>query len=76
MPNYRKILVSMGAKKKNDQQTILEKFNEFFSTIGEDLANDLNSSDDNAYKRFLRDRVKSSIFLEPPCVNEVIIVIN
>ena len=36
----------------------------------------MNSSDDSSYKRFLRYRIKSSIFLEPPRVNEVIIVIN
>ena len=68
--------ISLNGSKITDQQTILEKFNELFSTIGENLANDLNSSDDNAYKRFLRNRFKSSIFLEPPRVNEVIIVIN
>ena len=67
--------ISLNGSKITDQQTILEKFNKFFSTIGENLANDLNSTDDNAYKRFLRNRIKSSIFLEPPRVNEAKIVI-
>ena len=68
--------ISLNGSKITDQQTILEKFNEFFSIIGENLANDLNSSDNNAYKQFLHSRIKSSIFLEPPRVNEIIIVIN
>ena len=69
--------ISLNGSKITDQQTILEKFNEFFSTIGENLVNDLNSRDDNnAYKQFIRNKIKSSIFLEPPRVNEVMIVIN
>ena len=68
--------ISLNGSKITDQQTILEKFNEFFSTIGENLANDLNSSDNNACKQFIRNKIKSSIFLEPPRVNEIIIVIN
>ena len=68
--------ISLIGSKITDHQTILEKFNEFISTIGENLASDLNSSDDNAYKRFLRNRIKSPIFLEPSRVNEVIIVIS
>ena len=68
--------ISLNRSKITDQQTNLDKFNEFFSTIGKNLSNDLNSSDDNAYKRFLCNRIKSSIFLEPPRVIEVIFVIN
>ena len=59
-----------------NQQQILEEFNNFFSKIGEKLASEFATNDEELFKRFLSSRVASSIFLEPPRVNEVIVSIN
>ena len=49
-----------------------EQFNNFFCTIGNKLANSMSKDTSNKYKTFLKQRISSSIFLEPPSLNEVI----
>ena len=62
--------------KITDKQKILnEFFNEFFSTIGEKLAENFDSND-SGFAHFLRYKVKSSIYFDPPRINEVINLIN
>ena len=53
---------------------MLCEFNNFFSTIGKKLTDKL--SDSETYKQFLRNRISSTIYIEPPRVNEVLNVIN
>ena len=61
--------------KITDKQKILNEFNEFFSTIGEKLAENFDSND-CGFAHFLRNEVKSSIYFDPPRINEVINLIN
>ena len=61
--------------KITDKQKILNEFNEFFSTIGEKLAENFDSND-NGFAHFLRKKVKSSIYFDYPRINEVISLIN
>ena len=53
---------------------MLHEFNNFFSTIGEKLTDKF--SDSKTYKQFLQNRVSSTVYMEPPKINEVINVIN
>ena len=59
-----------------NQQQILEEFNNFFSKIGEKLASEFATNDEELFKRFLSRRVAPSIFLKPPRDNEDIVAIN
>ena len=61
--------------KITDKQKILNEFNEFFSTIGEKLAENFDSNG-SGFAHFLRDKVKSSMYFDPPRINEVINLIN
>ena len=53
---------------------MLRKFNNFFSTMGKQLADKF--SDSKTYTRFLRNRINSKIYLKLLRINEVINVIN
>ena len=55
---------------------MLEEFNKYFSHIGENLAAKFKSVNAETYKLYLRNRMRSSIFIEPPRANEVKNVIN
>ena len=62
--------------KITDKQKILNEFNEFFSTIGERAMAENFDSNDSGFAHFLRNKVKSSIYFDPPRINEVINLIN
>ena len=68
--------ITVQGNKITNQQQILEEFSNFFSKIGEKLADEFASNDEELFKRFLSSRVAPSIFLEPSRVNEVIVAIN
>ena len=53
---------------------MLSEFNNFFSTIGKKLTEKFGDSE--TYKQFLRNRISSTIYMEPPKVNEVLNVIS
>ena len=53
-----------------ENQQIAEKFNKHFTSVGIKLANKIHSLA-NTYRKFLPERVLSSIFLEPPRYNEI-----
>ena len=57
------------------KQKILDEFNKFFSTIGEKLAENFDSNE-GGFAHFLRNKVKSSIYFDPPRINEVTNLIN
>ena len=61
----------MNEKEITEKQSILEEFSKYFSNIGENLADKFKSDNPETYKLYLRNKVKSSIFMEPPRVNEV-----
>jgi len=46
-----------------DQEIILEKFNSYFSTVGQNLSNTFDATDNQSFKHYLKDRVYSSIFM-------------
>ena len=48
----------------------------FFSNVGKNLAKNFDSTDNEIYRQFLGKSVSSSIFMEPPRVNEVLNMIN
>ena len=50
---------------------IAEKFNDFFCTIGEKLANKISTQDPRNFKCFMKHRISTSIFLEPPNLYEI-----
>ena len=66
--------IDLNGRKVTYQQIKLRKFNNFFSTIGKKLTDKFSNS--KTYKRFLRSRISSTIYMEPPRINEVINVIN
>ena len=55
---------------------MLEEFNKYFSHIGENLAAKFKSDNAETYKLCLSNRIRSSIFMKPPRVNEVKNFIN
>ena len=55
---------------------VAENFNNFFVNIGQKLANEIPSSETSQCKSFLNDKVKNTIFLEPPRINEILNIIN
>ena len=55
---------------------VAEHFNNFFVNIGQKLANEIPSSETSQCKSFFNDKVKNTIFLEPPKVNEILNIIN
>ena len=50
---------------------IAEKFNDFFCTIREKLANKISTQDPRNFKCFMKQRISTSIFLEPPNLYEI-----
>ena len=68
-------LIIVDNCKITDKQKILNEFNEFFSTIGEKLAENFDSNG-SGFVHFLHNKVKSSINFDPPRINEVINLIN
>ena len=75
-PSSLPITVNINGNKITDQQTILHEFNKFFSKVGVTLANNFHTTEENSFKKFLRNRVKSSMYMELARVNEVINLIN
>ena len=75
-PSNLPITVNINGNKITDQQTILHEFNKFFSKVGVTLANNFHTTEENSFKKFLRNRVKSLMYMEPARVNEVINLIN
>ena len=59
-----------------EKQSMLEEFNKYFSHIGENLATEFKSDNAETYKLYLPNRIRSSISVEPPRVNEVKNLIN
>ena len=55
---------------------VAKHFNDFFVNIGQKLANEILSSETSQCNSFLNDKVKNTIFLEPPRVNEILNIIN
>ena len=68
--------VNLNGNKITDQHVIVEEFNEFFSNVGKNLAKNFDSTDNETYRQFLSKSVSSSIYMEPPRVNEVLNMIN
>ena len=52
------------------------QFNNFFCSVGEDLAKKVSLFQTVDYSLYLRHRVPNSIFFEPPTVNEIIACIG
>ena len=61
--------------KITDKQKILNEFNEFFSTIGEKLVENFDSNN-SGFAPFIRNKVKSSMYFDPPRINGVLNLIN
>jgi len=60
--------VNVYGIKITDQRLILEEFNTIFS---QNLVKEFSSLDYEDYKIFLKNKLRSSIFMESPRVNEV-----
>ena len=53
----------------------MEQFNEFFCTIGEKLATDVPTNQDNHYRTYFAKRVSESMYLEPANITKIVITI-
>ena len=51
---------------------LAEQFNEFFSTIGEQLSNKIPTYQANHFQTYLAKRVSESMFLEPTNITEIV----
>ena len=72
----RKANSKVDQLKLDDQETtdsfiIAKKFNLHFASIGNNLADKIYNNDNNMFAKYLGQRVASSIYLEPPKLNEV-----
>jgi len=67
--------VYINESKITNKQTILDEFNNFFSTIGENLVKEIDSNN-HTFKKFLFDNINSSFYMEPPRQAEVTNLIN
>ena len=59
-----------------DHQQFFSKFNNFLINAGENFAKKFDNVDKNSYKQFFQNKVKSSEYLIPSGVDEVIDLIN
>ena len=55
----------------SEEQRIINELNFFFSKVRENLSKNFDHNDSNNFKKFLSNKIDSSIFMEPPRVNEV-----
>ena len=55
-----------------NDQAVSEHFNEFFCSIGANLADKFNQSASNSLSRYLEQRVSPSIYLDVPNLSEII----
>ena len=62
--------------KLEEQQTIVNKFNKYFCSIGNNLAKILTSTHADSSKNFLSNQVVSSIFLKPTFHHEISSIIK
>ena len=60
----------------NDQNAITNCLNNYFCSIGESLASSCKTDNKSSFLKYLTNRISSSIFLEPPSINEIINSIN
>ena len=56
----------------DDPNTIANQFNNYFSTIGSNLADTINSETTKKPKDFLKKKILDSIYLNSPSTNEVL----
>ena len=54
-----------------DAEDIATAFNNYFSTTGEKLAKNIENQNNFPFTHFLKNRLSSSIYLNPPCFEEV-----
>ena len=67
-------LIRVNENEIIEKQSIVEELNKYFPNIGENLAGKFEPDNPEAYKLYLPNRVKSSIFLEPQITcNDIII---
>jgi len=60
---FKQIIVNEN--KINDPEKILAQLNEYFGAIGEKLAGKFSNNNETEFRKFLRNRISSSIYLEP-----------
>jgi len=57
----------------NSPGEILKYFNKHFCNVGKNLSKKYTQDERNKFKSYLCNSVSSSLYLEPPRINEVII---
>ena len=68
--------LKINGRTVSDQQLISEQFNEFFCSIGANLASKFDNSAPSSFSRFLKCHVSLSIYLDVPHLTEIINVFN
>jgi len=74
-PKNKRISSNISDSQENNQNSLSEtvkKFNEFFCSIGKDLANKIRNDNPKLYKKYLKNRIASSMYLEPPTICEIV----
>ena len=59
-----------------DSSAITEKFCDYFSKIGQNLASKIPAHDDNSFSQYLTNSVSSSLFFQPTSPPEIMRVIH
>ena len=66
--NIKKII--MNGKEYQENRNIANKMNEYFSSVGETLAEKFKTT--NNYRKYVKKRILNSFFLSPVVVNETL----
>ena len=67
---------SSNCSYKSQLQEKPENFNNFFCSIGNNLAHKISTLPSNRLKIYLKNRVSSSMFLEPPNISEIVVLMQ
>ena len=68
--------INLNGCSLSDKQHIINEFNVLYSKVGENLSKTFNDNTPCNFKQLLVNNVDSSIFMEPPRINEVFNLIN
>ena len=69
--NHSISLLETDGENLSNAEDIANTLNNYFSTIGEKLAKNIKKQDLLFYTHYLKNRISSSFFLNPPSIAEV-----
>ena len=72
VPSITNTTLNIHGKKITDSRLIANHFNKLFCNIGSSLAKQLSKNEPYSFKKFLRHRISSSVYLDVPNHSEII----